>query len=108
MYAVYPECQSEPALTANGDDSIHLTNLSVDEQSLLNVKLYPNPTSGQLSIEAGEMTSVSVYDLVGQCLMQMPAKDGQATLDMSPLQNGIYLIKVSTANGSMMQRVVKM
>ena len=108
LYAVYPECQSEPALTANGENSIHLTNLSVNEQSLLNVKLYPNPTSGQLSIEAGEMTSVSVYDLVGQCLMQMPAKDGQATLDMSQLQNGIYLIKVSTANGSMMQRVVKM
>ena len=54
------------------------------------------------------MTSVSVYDLVGQCVMQMLAKDGQVNLDMSQLQNGVYLIKVSTANGSMMQRVVKM
>ena len=72
------------------------------------MKLYPNPTSGQLSIEAEEMTSVSVYDLVGQCLMQMSVEDGQATLDMSQLQMGVYLVKVSTANGSMMQRVVKM
>jgi hypothetical protein len=72
------------------------------------VKLYPNPTSGQLRIEAEAMTLVSVYDLVGQCLMQMPSNDGQVTLDMSQLHNGIYLIKVSTANGSMMQRVVKM
>ncbi len=108
LYAVYPECWSEPALTANGENSIHLTNLSVNEQSLLNVKLYPNPTSGQLRIEAEAMTLVSVYDLVGQCLMQMPSNDGQVTLDMSQLHNGIYLIKVSTANGSMMQRVVKM
>ena len=108
LYAVYPECVSEPALTADGDSLIHLTNLSVNEQSLLNVKLYPNPTSGQLSIEAEEMTSVSVYDLVGQCLMQMSVEDGQATLDMSQLQMGVYLVKVSTANGSMMQRVVKM
>ena len=108
LYAVYPECQSELALTADGDDIIHLTNLSVNEQSLTNVKLYPNPTLGQLSIEAEEMISVSVYDLMGQCLMQMSAKDGQANLDMSQLQNGIYLIKVSTANGSAIQRVVKM
>ena len=108
LYAVYPECQSELALTADGDDIIHLTNLSVNEQSLSNVKLYPNPTSGQLSVEAEAMTSVSVYDLVGQCLMQKSAEDGQATIDMSQLQNGVYVIKVNTANGSAVQRVVKM
>ena len=108
LYAVYPECQSDPALTANGDDAIHLTNLSVDEQSLLNVKLYPNPTSGQLSVEVEKMTSVSVYDLVGQCVLQTPAEKSQVTLDMSQLQNGIYFVKVNTANGSIVQRVVKM
>ena len=105
--AVYPECESEFALAANGDDFIRLTNVSVDEWQA-EVRLYPNPTSGQLSIEAEAMTSVSVYDLVGQCVMQMLAKDGQVNLDMSQLQDGVYLIKVSTANGSMMQRVVKM
>ena len=106
--AVYPECESEYALNDEGEDFVSLTNASVDEQSHFNVKLYPNPTSGLLSIEAEEMTSVSVYDLLGQCMMQMPSKDGQANLDMSSLQNGIYLVKVSTAKGSTMQRVVKM
>lgn len=106
--AVYPECESEFALTAEGDDFIRITNVSVEENQLAHVKLYPNPTSGQLSIEGVEMASVSVYDLVGQCVMQTTAADGHAVLDMSQLQNGIYLIKVSTANGSVMQRVVKM
>ena len=105
--AVYEECESEFALNANGEDFIRVTNLSVDECQM-NLKLYPNPTSGQLSIEAVDMTLVSVYDLVGQCVMQMPAKDSQATLDMSQLQNGIYFVKVTTANGSVVQRVVKM
>jgi hypothetical protein len=106
--AVYPECESEFALADNGDDFIRISNVSVGENQLSNVRLYPNPTSGQLSIEADHMTTVSVFDLVGQCLIQMTAKDGQTTLDMSQLQNGIYLIKVSTTNGSVMQRVVKM
>lgn len=106
--AVYPECESGFALTDNGDDFVRITNVSVDENSLFAVKLYPNPTSGQLSIEAEEMASVCVYNLVGQCVMQMSVEEGQAVLDMSQLQSGVYLVKVSTANGSVMQRVVKM
>ena len=106
--AIYPECESEFALTDNGDDFIRISNVSVDESLLSCVKLYPNPTSGQLSVEAEAMTSISVYDLVGQCLMQKSAEDGQATIDMSQLQNGIYVVKVNTANGSAVQRVVKM
>ena len=105
--AVYEECESEFALNPNGEDFIRVTNLSVNECQM-NVKLYPNPTSGQLNIVAVDMTLVSVYDLVGQCVMQMSAKDGQATLDMSQLQNGIYFVKVNTDNGSAVQRVVKM
>ena len=58
--AVYPECESEFALTAEGDDFIRITNVSVEENPLANVKLYPNPTSDQLSIEGVEMASVSV------------------------------------------------
>ena len=106
--AVYPECESEFALASNGDDFIRVTSLSVEDNMLLDVKLYPNPTSGLLSIEAEEMTSVSVYDILGQCVMQTVVEDGQAVLDMSSLQKGIYLIKLSTHNGSAMQRVVKM
>ncbi len=105
--AVYEECESEFALNANGEDFIRVTNLSVDECQM-NVKLYPNPTSGQLNIKADGMTSASVYDLVGQCLMQMSAQDGQASVDMSQMKNGVYFIKVNTANGSVIQRVVKM
>ena len=108
MKAVYPECESEFALTENGEDLVHISNVSAAENPLANVKLYPNPTSGQLSIEADDMTSVSVYDLVGQCVMQATAENGQLTFDMSQLQSGIYFIKVNTSNGSAVQRVVKM
>jgi hypothetical protein len=106
--AVYPECESEFAQTVDGNDHIRVTNLSVEDNMILNVKLYPNPTSGQLSIEAVDMTLVSVYDLVGQCVMQKSAENGQLNLDMGQLQNGIYFVKVNTANGSVVQRVVKM
>ena len=106
--AVYPECESEYALTAEGEDYIRISNVSVGEQSLVNAKLYPNPTTGRLSVEAEGMSEVGVYDMVGQCLMQMKANGGRTEVDMSQLQNGIYFIKMNTAKGTVVHRVVKM
>jgi len=106
--AVYPECESDYALTNGGEDHVTLTNAAVDEQNFANAKLYPNPTTGQLSVEAEGMTKVGVYDLVGQCLMQVATADGKASLDLSQLPEGIYFIKVNTANGATVRRIVKM
>ncbi len=105
--AVYEECESEFALTENGDDFVNVNNLSVPE-SLTKAVIYPNPTSGQLTIEAEEMTEVSVYDLVGQCVMRQSVDNDHAVIEMGALLNGVYMVKVETRNGAVMQRVVKM
>ena len=108
LVAVYPECESEPALTANGENFIYLTNQSVNEQSLLNAQLYPNPTTGQLTVEMEGLTEVEVYNLVGQCLLRQVVSEGTAIIDMSALQNGVYMVKVSANSGTVMQKVVIM
>ena len=105
--AVYPECESEYALTADGDDFVRLTSLSVEENTVA-AKFYPNPTNGQLTVAAEEMTTVSVYNSIGQCVMEVAAKDGVALLDLNGMQNGIYMVRVRTSAGSVMQKVVKM
>lgn len=105
--AVYEECESEFALTESGDDFVNVNNLSVAE-GFINAVVYPNPTSGQLTIEAEAMTTVSVFDLVGQCVMRQSVDNDQVVIDMDNLQNGIYMVKVETLNGTVMQRVVKM
>ena len=106
--AVYPECESDFALTNSGEDHVTLSNVSVDENPLANVKLYPNPASGQMTIEADGLTSVRVYNPIGQFVMEMAANDGSAVLDLSTLQSGIYMVKVCTPTGTVMQTVVKM
>ena len=106
VQAIYPECLSEFALTENGEDFVRFSNLSVGENVGM-VALYPNPTSGLLTIEAENMTIVSIYNLVGQCLMENSAKDGAVNLDLNSLQSGVYLVKVSTSTSSVMQKVIK-
>ena len=106
--AVYPECESDFALTDSGSDHVTLSNVSVDENPLANVKLYPNPASGQMTIEADNLTSVRVYNPIGQFVMEVAANDGSAVLDLSDLQSGIYMVKVCTPTGTVMRKVVKM
>lgn len=106
--AVYSDCESEYGLTADGIDYIRFSNLGVDENPLGAVNLYPNPTNGQLTVEAEGMTTVSVYNHIGQCLMEKSATDDAFTFDMSGLPSGVYMLKVSTHSGTFMQKVIKM
>ena len=105
--AVYAECESEYALTETGEDFIRVSNLGMNENAL-SVNLYPNPTSGELSVEAEGLTSVSVYNLVGQCLMEKLGENGKAIIDLKGMQNGVYFVKVSGTNGAIIKKVVKM
>ena len=105
--AVYEDCESEYGLTENGADFIRFSNLSVNENAI-QAKLYPNPATSQVTIEAEGLTEVAVYDLIGQCMMNTVVSGKAITLDLSRLQSGIYLVKVSTKHGSVMEKVVKM
>lgn len=104
--AVYEECESGFALTESGDDFININNLSVSE-SLMNLTVYPNPTTGILTIKAEGLTNVEVYNLIGQRLLSGIGHEGVSEVDLSGFENGVYLMKVSTDKGSVIKKVVK-
>lgn len=56
------------------------------------LKVYPNPASQVLNV-VGTMTSVEVYNTIGQCLLTKQV-DGNAQIDLSGFDNGIYLLRV--------------
>ncbi len=70
-----------------------------------NFKLYPNPTQNIVNIEglkAGD--ELSVYDALGQRLIQQKAQNGDITkVDMSSFAQGIYWIRFTTAKGQQWQ-----
>lgn len=57
------------------------------------LNVYPNPTTGVLSIDAANGAMVSVYSLVGQLQQQSILEGGQISLNN--LENGIYLVKIN-------------
>ena len=76
-----------------------------------NLQIYPNPTTGELKIESGELkiTDIQVFDVVGKKLFSLSTiNNTQATLNIKSLYNGMYFIKITTEDGRQwMKKIVK-
>ena len=69
------------------------------ELALLDVQLYPNPVTDRLQVQIGklptEAVSLSIVDLSGRSVMELPVTDRITTLDMTDLNAGMYLVQIS-------------
>ena len=84
----------------------NLTYLNTQENPLLQLSITPNPTTGILNLQAPNSTieSITVYDVLGKPVLQQ--KNNLTTIDLSHLQNGMYLVKIEAKEGSVVKKVV--
>ncbi|UPQ78297.1 T9SS type A sorting domain-containing protein [Flavobacterium azooxidireducens] len=84
--------------------------LSIDEPVKNKVKLYPNPTGGMLYIEAENLQSYAVYNLLGQELMKGDFNgnnnvngnnnnNNNFKINMEGLSRGTYLVRLIGLDG---------
>lgn len=71
-----------------------------------NTNIYPNPTQGNVTIEAAGMNHVSVFNINGQMLYDMDVDADNLQLNMAEFGSGMFLVRVVTADGVATQRVV--
>lgn len=80
------------------------SSAQVTELNSLQVSIYPNPTSSQLTIETDEeVQSVIISDLNGQIVQSETNKN----FSIEQLKTGMYMIQVTTTNGSTTKRISK-
>ena len=77
---------------------------SISEVENANVVLYPNPVTNILNIEAQGIQEVSVMDVNGRTVMTLQNTN---RIDMSNLANGVYFVRVITAEGVSIQKIAK-
>ena len=79
------------------DSVVGITNFNIPSA---NVSIYPNPTSGQLTVNSNEaIESVIIYDLSGRIVeMQNINAETTAHLNVAHLNSGIYFIKTQLLN----------
>lgn len=68
---------------------------AINGASTFNFKLFPNPTNGQLIVQASsEIESIRVIDSTGKNLISVNNTLNEHHIDLSHLDSGIYLIEV--------------
>jgi len=95
----------------NGCDSIieltlTIASVGIAETQASTISIYPNPAQNTLYIQSSEtIEQVRVYDISGRELIQLPYP--AQSIDINHLATGIYLVKVRTAQGETIKKIVK-
>ena len=77
---------------------------SVDELEN-SLKLYPNPTASVLNIEGESMTSLEVFNMVGQRVMAQEVNGDKAQINTESLNSGMYFIRIHANDGVVLNRI---
>ena len=79
----------------------------IDESSI-SVELYPNPTDGKFMIECSEMTTVEIFNMVGQSIGMIEVNSDTVSIDASAWTSGVYSVRITTENSAtIVKQVIK-
>ncbi len=71
-------------------------------------KVYPNPTKNILNISCNQdISSIEVYNMVGQRVNNMVLNANEGKIDMSNLASGAYFVKVTSNDATKTVKVIK-
>jgi hypothetical protein len=90
------------------DDFKVETTLSTSNFDASGFKYYPNPVKNVLNLSYTKaISNVAVYNLLGQQVLVKSLNENQSQIDMSPLTQGTYLVKVTSDNQVKTIKVIK-
>jgi len=100
-------------LKSNGGQEFELyvyqkaNETGVQENNVSPVFLYPNPCDGIIRIQGNSIMDISVANINGLELFKQSGYVPGESLDFSGLHTGIYIVRITTPNGSKSLRLLK-
>lgn len=83
--------------------------VAVNDIKALGIKVYPNPTSGELKIISTKenVESITISNINGGVILLKTNPAPNAILDLSNWESGIYVVKIQTTQGTSINRIMK-
>ena len=104
--AVYDnDCESTPALVEGSTNDYVVIGVTSIGENTGKVALYPNPTSGNVKIEANGMRHITVVSSLGQVVYDADVNADEMDLNMGQFTTGVYVVRIVTETGINTQRV---
>lgn len=89
------DCGNEVFITIN------CTGYGVEEDEVVNLEVYPNPTHDELTVKGPEILELTLYNLLGQKMRAESAEDAtEVKLKVDGLPQALYLLEVRTKKGN--------
>lgn len=84
-----------------------LVGVGISDVESTKVNLFPNPTSRKLNIESEyAIDEVSIYNMVGQQVLNTRNLNSKDMIDLSGLSNGTYSLRIKLQNGDNVNRKI--
>lgn len=99
-------CSNKFTLTQNVSECVGLNQIA---GSLNGVKIYPNPTSGEFTVELSNASvkTVVVTDVTGRVISSNTSAADVVKVNLNNLSSGVYYVKVQSNNAVEVVKVVK-
>jgi heat shock protein HslJ len=90
-----------------GNASFRNYQLSITEQKLQHIKIYPNPTNSiiHLNSQNNPIIKIQMFNLMGRLIKSI--KNNLESLNISDLSNGLYILKIETEYGPVTKKILK-
>lgn len=101
------DCADDAIITVDVQDCDYL---SVTKEVLENATVFPNPAAEIVTIAGlpqNESSTIEVMDLSGRMVSSKVVNSIATSVDVSSLQNGLYVVRLTTGNSEKMIRLIK-
>ncbi len=97
MVCVYT---TEGCYTCSECEDVLITG--IEENSVSQIQVYPNPSTGLFEVNLGSLQSVSVHvlEITGKAILEDQKTSDRFMLDLSDFANGVYSLRITTSAGS--------
>lgn len=85
---------------------MNAVTVGVHENENDRVSVYPNPVEDEVTVKAADMTHIRIVNALGQIVYDNELKADETRIPMGNFGSGVYVIHITTANGTFAQRVV--
>lgn len=86
--------------------TVTINGLGIEKNSIVDFKVYPNPSNGNLTIESNSnITKISVKDLIGQTVFNKNTNATTSRISLEEINSGFYFIEIETEKGKAIKRI---